>query len=91
MPFVRDPCGIVCLIFTYLAVFYADYVVMRWIIIITFRDRCIFNLFWPLRESNRFLFASFYGPLHVILFNTIVFLLVMSHLKAVFLDPGTGE
>lgn len=27
--------------------------------------------------------------MHVVLFNTIVFLLIMSHLKAVFSDPGT--
>lgn len=38
MPFVRDPCGIICLIFTYLAVFYADYVVTRWIILLSFQD-----------------------------------------------------
>lgn len=29
-----------------------------------------------------------WGPLNVILFNTIVFLLAMAHLKAVFCDPG---
>lgn len=37
--FVRDPCGIVCIIVTYLALFYADYVVMRWIILHTMQDR----------------------------------------------------
>ncbi|EDW64749.1 palmitoyltransferase ZDHHC3 isoform X1 [Drosophila virilis] len=69
MVFIRDPCGIVCLIFTYGAVIYADYVVMRWIILTTM----------PL---------SIWAPFHVVLFNTIVFLLGMSHLKAVFSDPG---
>ncbi|XP_037960111.1 palmitoyltransferase ZDHHC3-like [Teleopsis dalmanni] len=68
--FVRDPCGIVCLIITYGAVFYADYVVMRWIIMQTMQ-------------------ASIWAPLHVVLFNTVVFLLSMSHLKAVLSDPGT--
>lgn len=37
--FVRDPCGIVCVIFTYLAIFYADYVVTRWILLETLQDR----------------------------------------------------
>ncbi|XP_055917259.1 palmitoyltransferase ZDHHC3 [Eupeodes corollae] len=70
MTFVRDPCGIVCLLVTYLAVFYADYVVMRWIILQTMQ-------------------TSLWAPLHVVLFNTVVFLLGMSHLKAVLSDPGT--
>lgn len=29
-----------------------------------------------------------WGPFNVVLFNTVVFLLVMSHLKAVLMDPG---
>jgi len=33
--FVRDPCGVACLIFTYLAIIYADYVVIRWIVLHT--------------------------------------------------------
>ncbi|TGZ48100.1 Uncharacterized protein DBV15_04367 [Temnothorax longispinosus] len=37
--FVRDPCGIVCIIVTYMAVFYADYVVVRWIVLHTMQDR----------------------------------------------------
>lgn len=70
MVFVRDACGIICLIFTYLALFYADYVVTRWIIMTVFIN-------------------SLWGTFNVFLFNTIIFLLVMAHLKAVFLDPGT--
>lgn len=38
MPFVKDPCGIICLIFTYVAVFYADYVVTQWIIVFSFAE-----------------------------------------------------
>lgn len=34
------------------------------------------------------MFHRLFGPFNVVLFNTIVFFLVMSHLKAVFLDPG---
>ncbi|KAG8035803.1 hypothetical protein G9C98_001459 [Cotesia typhae] len=37
--FVKDPCGIVCILVTYIAVFYADYVVIRWIILHTMQDR----------------------------------------------------
>ncbi|XP_040575057.1 palmitoyltransferase ZDHHC3 [Lepeophtheirus salmonis] len=34
MVFIRgDPCGIICLLMTYGAVFYADYVVVRWIVL----------------------------------------------------------
>uniref|UniRef100_A0ABD2XHM7 Palmitoyltransferase n=1 Tax=Trichogramma kaykai TaxID=54128 RepID=A0ABD2XHM7_9HYME len=36
--FVRDPCGIVCIAVTYIAVFYADYVVIRWIILHTMQE-----------------------------------------------------
>ncbi|XP_030384873.1 palmitoyltransferase ZDHHC3 [Scaptodrosophila lebanonensis] len=70
MVFIRDPCGVACLVVTYGAVFYADYVVMRWIILSTMA-------------------VSIWAPFHVVLFNTVVFLLGMSHLKAVFSDPGT--
>lgn len=42
--FVRDPCGIVCIIVTYVAVFYADYVVIRWIILHTMQDRFVDSL-----------------------------------------------
>ncbi|CAH0560695.1 unnamed protein product [Brassicogethes aeneus] len=68
--FVRDPCGIVCVLVTYSAVFYADYVVIKWIILQTMVD-------------------SLWGAFNVVMFNTIVFLLTMSHIKAVVTDPGT--
>lgn len=32
---------------------------------------------------------SLWGPLNVVAFNTIVFLLAMAHMKAVLSDPGT--
>ncbi|KFB38703.1 hypothetical protein ZHAS_00006104 [Anopheles sinensis] len=35
MTFVKDPCGIVCVLVTYMAVLYADYVVTHWIILQT--------------------------------------------------------
>jgi hypothetical protein len=31
---------------------------------------------------------SLWGPFHVVLFNTVVFLLGMAHMKAVCSDPG---
>lgn len=37
--FVKDPCGIICIALTYVAVFYADYVVVRWVILQTMPDR----------------------------------------------------
>lgn len=36
--FRKDPCGIICIFMTYLAVFYADYVVVRWIVIQTLHN-----------------------------------------------------
>uniref|UniRef100_A0A7G3AUZ5 Palmitoyltransferase n=1 Tax=Lutzomyia longipalpis TaxID=7200 RepID=A0A7G3AUZ5_LUTLO len=69
MPFVKDPCGIACLFVTYMAIIYADYVVIKWIILQSMQN-------------------SIWAPIHVILFNTIVFLLAMSHLRAVLSDPG---
>lgn len=41
MTFIRDPCGIVCLVITYGAVIYADYVVLRWIILQTMEARYV--------------------------------------------------
>lgn len=70
MHFVKDPCGVICLFITYLAILYSDYVVVRFIIQLTMAD-------------------TLWGPIHIVLFNTIIFLLGMSHMKAVLLDPGT--
>ncbi|GBN29156.1 hypothetical protein AVEN_198621-1 [Araneus ventricosus] len=64
-----DPCGIICIILTYLAVFYADYAVVEWMVIPTMSQ-------------------SLWGAFNVVCFNTIVFLLIMAHLRAVFSDPG---
>ncbi|KAL1462764.1 hypothetical protein WDU94_014575 [Cyamophila willieti] len=67
--FVKDPCGFICIIFTYAAVVYADYVVIRWVIVQTMAD-------------------SLWAPFHVCLFNTLVFLLSYTHIKAMISDPG---
>lgn len=37
--FVRDPCGIVCIILTYLSILYADYVIVKWVVIEAMHDR----------------------------------------------------
>ena len=31
--FRKDPCGVTCLLMTYAAVIYADYVIVRWIVL----------------------------------------------------------
>ncbi|XP_059145307.1 palmitoyltransferase ZDHHC3-like [Physella acuta] len=64
-----DPCGIICIIITYVAVFYADYVVVRHLVIPSMTE-------------------SLWGAVCVVFFNTIVFLLTVSHLRAVMSDPG---
>ncbi|XP_070551437.1 palmitoyltransferase ZDHHC3-like isoform X2 [Ptychodera flava] len=67
--FRTDPCGITCIIITYVAVFYADYVVIEWLIIPSL--------------SN-----SLWGGFNAVLFNILIFFLLMSHARAVFSDPG---
>ncbi|OWF44796.1 Palmitoyltransferase ZDHHC3 [Mizuhopecten yessoensis] len=67
--FRSDPCGIVCLIITYAAVLYADYVVVRHLVIPTMSD-------------------TLWGVVNVVAFNVIIFLLTMSHMRAVVSDPG---
>ncbi|XP_072383524.1 palmitoyltransferase ZDHHC3 [Diabrotica undecimpunctata] len=68
--FIKDPCGIVCILITYIAVFYADYVVIKWVVLQTMLD-------------------SLWGTFNVVMFNTIIFFLIISHIKAVVTDPGT--
>jgi len=67
--FQKDPCGLFCILMTYAAVLYADYAVIRWIVLQTMAD-------------------TLWGSVHAVAFNTIVFLLFISHGKAVFSDPG---
>ncbi|CAG0899707.1 unnamed protein product [Darwinula stevensoni] len=67
--FRPDPCGIICLFVTYAAVFYADYVIMRWVVLDTMAN-------------------SLWGTFNALLFNTLAFLAIMSHVRAVFSDPG---
>ncbi|XP_018028010.1 palmitoyltransferase ZDHHC3 [Hyalella azteca] len=70
MPIFRsDPCGIVCVILTYVALFYSDYVVINWIVLQTMQ-------------------GSLWAPCHVVVFNTLIFLAIMAHVRAVFSDPG---
>lgn len=38
----RDPCGVICLILTYFSVFYADYVVIQYVLIPAYSDRYVF-------------------------------------------------
>ena len=56
--FRKDPCGIICLMMTYLAVFYADFVVVRWIIIETLHSRFKPNLIVKLFDSLLIQFHS---------------------------------
>nr|XP_022327665.1 palmitoyltransferase ZDHHC3-like [Crassostrea virginica] len=67
--FRGDPCGIICLVITYMSLFYADYVVVRHLIIPSMS-----NTLW--------------GAFNAVIFNTIIFLASVSHLRAVLSDPG---
>ncbi|XP_015280216.1 PREDICTED: palmitoyltransferase ZDHHC3-like [Gekko japonicus] len=65
-----DPCGVLCLLLTYLSVGYADYVVLEHVL---------------LQPGFR---ASLWCPFHAVAFNFIVVMLLASHTRAVFADPG---
>jgi ribosomal protein L40E len=68
--FRNDPCGITCILITYSAIAYADYVVIRHLVIPTMSE-------------------SHWGTANVVAFNFVIFLMVVSHLRAVLSDPGT--
>lgn len=67
--FRSDPCGIVCLLITYGALLYADYAVVRHLVIPVMSD-------------------TLWGAVCVVIFNFIIFLAIVSHLRAVLSDPG---
>uniref|UniRef100_A0A5K3FCP7 Palmitoyltransferase n=1 Tax=Mesocestoides corti TaxID=53468 RepID=A0A5K3FCP7_MESCO len=69
MGFNFSICGLVCILMTYAAVFYSDYVVLFQLIV------PVFN----------------YGLVTIVVavyYNVVVTLLVISHVRAVFTDPG---
>lgn len=67
MWFIRDACGIVCAVITWLLVFYAEFVV----------------LFVMLLPSKNLTYSIVNGTL----FNTLAFLALASHLRAMCTDP----
>lgn len=67
MWFIRDACGIVCAIITWLLVLYAEFVV----------------LFVMLLPSKNLMYSIVNGTL----FNTLAFLALASHLRAMCTDP----
>ncbi|XP_030013571.1 palmitoyltransferase ZDHHC3-A isoform X3 [Sphaeramia orbicularis] len=68
MWFIRDACGIICAVITWLLVFYAEFVV----------------LFVMLLPSKNLTYSIVNGTL----FNTLAFLALASHLRAMCTDPG---
>lgn len=67
MWFVKDICGVICVVLTWLLILYAEYVVM-------------FIMLLP--NSN-----PGYTWANAILFNSLAFLAVASHSRAMFTDP----
>ena len=47
--FRRDPCGIMCLIVTYAAVFYADYCLVQHVVVPTLSDRYFCSFLYNMR------------------------------------------
>ncbi|XP_061570785.1 palmitoyltransferase ZDHHC3-A-like isoform X2 [Cololabis saira] len=68
MWFIRDTCGIVCAVITWMLVLYAEFVV----------------LFVMLLPSKNLTYSIVNGTL----FNTLAFLALASHLRAMCTDPG---
>lgn len=66
--FVRDVCGIICAIFTWALILFAEYVVMKCILI-------------PEQDTT-------YKVINMIIFQTLAFLAISSHLRTMFTDPG---
>lgn len=67
MWFIKDACGIMCAVITWLLVFYAEFVV----------------LFVMLLPSKNLTYSIVNGTL----FNTLTFLALASHLRAMCTDP----
>lgn len=67
--FRADPCGIICILIVYGALFYADYVVVRHIIMTTMSDTLV-------------------GAANVVVFNLIIFAVIVAHARSVLTDPG---
>lgn len=65
----RDPCGLICAIFTYCAIAYADYALTWWMVMPTFGE-------------------SMWGALHIVFFNTLLLLTIVSHGRTMLTDPG---
>ncbi|VDD75784.1 unnamed protein product [Mesocestoides corti] len=88
MGFNFSICGLVCILMTYAAVFYSDYVVLFQLIVPVFNYGCV--LCFLLFPSNLFAFC-FYSLVTIVVavyYNVVVTLLVISHVRAVFTDPG---
>ncbi|XP_015709633.1 palmitoyltransferase ZDHHC3 isoform X2 [Coturnix japonica] len=68
MWFIRDGCGMVCAIMTWLLVVYADFVVLL-VMLVPSRDYV-------------------YSVINGTLFNTLAFLALASHFRAMLTDPG---
>ncbi|XP_076009859.1 palmitoyltransferase ZDHHC3-A-like [Genypterus blacodes] len=68
MWFIRDACGIVCAVITWMLVLYAEFVVL-------------FVMLLPSKNLT-------YSIVNGILFNSLAFLALASHLRAMCTDPG---
>ncbi|XP_062500243.1 palmitoyltransferase ZDHHC3-like [Corticium candelabrum] len=66
--FRNDPCGVACVVVTFLLVLYADFVVVKVLV--------------PSYET------SSWSTVHSLVFNIIVVLIIISHVRAVLGDPG---
>ncbi|XP_069463279.1 palmitoyltransferase ZDHHC21-like [Ambystoma mexicanum] len=66
---VIDACGFVCLLIVYLSVSYADYVILRHILLFKYA-------------------GSIWFPVHTTLIHLLILMILVSHLRAAFTDPG---
>eukprot|EP00944_MAST-04C_sp_MAST-4C-sp1_P013257 g13257.t1 len=75
---LSDPCGLVCVIVTYLVVFFVDYMTVRNVLIPTYFAS---HTVVPYRYR--------WGMLHAGLFQCCIFMICWSHLKCMLSNPGT--
>ncbi|TRY78373.1 hypothetical protein TCAL_01698 [Tigriopus californicus] len=98
MVFRADPCGITCILMTYACVLYADYVVVRWIILATQMHNIALSWYTPCPECPKDIHIKQTRILHSVilclesaLFGMFVVAIGCDQFEAIFSDETLVE